>query len=410
MTVLDRFLNYVKINTESAEDSESIPSTPGQWDLAKLLIEELNNLGAADVRLDEHCYVYATIPASDIKAEEKYPVIGFIAHLDTSCAVTGRDVKPVVIRNYDGKEILLNKEQNYRISPVEFPELVKYAGQDLVVTDGTTLLGADDKAGVAEIMAMAEYFLTHPEAEHGTIRIGFTPDEEVGCGADLFDVPGFAADYAYTVDGGELGEIEYENFNAASGKLTFRGKSVHPGSAKNKMVNAVLLAMEFQGMLPVEQNPAYTEGYEGFYHVTKMTGVTEEASMHYILRDHDRAKLEEKKTYFLRVVDFMNEKYGAGTVTATVTDTYYNMREMIEPHPQLVTQLEDAMRKLGIVPKVMPIRGGTDGARLSYEGLLCPNLCTGGGNFHGRYEYACVQSMEIITKLLCEITMSAKKL
>lgn len=400
LTVLEHFLNYVSFDTCSADEQEQVPSTDTQWALAKHLTNELKELGASSVTLSDKCYVYATIPAN---TDKKLPCIGFIAHMDTSPAISGKDVKARVVHDYDGKDIVLNDKLNIVLSVSEYPELLKYRGQDIVVTDGTTLLGADDKAGVAEIMAMAEYLLTHSDVKHGTIRIGFTPDEEVGRGADFFDVKGFNADYAYTIDGGELGEIEYENFNAASGHVIVYGNSIHPGSAKGKMLNAILVGYEFQSLLPVFENPAFTEGYEGFYHLDHMSGSVERAELHYILRDHDRAKLEQKKNFFLSAGDFLNAKYGKGTLEVTVKDSYYNMREKIEPHMFIIDNAANAMRELGIEPKLVPIRGGTDGARLSYMGLPCPNLCTGGANYHGKYEYVPVQSMERITELLIKL-------
>ncbi len=399
-TVLERFLRYVQINTESADDMEMVPSTECQWELARLLVDELNEIGASNVRLADNCYVYAEIPAT---TDRKLPTLGFIAHMDTSNAVTGKGVKPQIIKAYDGGKITLNKELNINMDATQYPELLHFKGEDLIVTDGQTLLGADDKAGIAEIMAMAEYYLTHPEIEHGIIKIGFTPDEEVGRGVDFFDVEGFKADYAYTIDGGELGEIEYENFNAAAVKIDVQGNSVHPGTAKGKMKNALLLAMEFQGMLPKAEAPEYTEGYEGFYLLTNMEGSVEQAVMHYILRDHDAAKLEDKKQFVLRMAEYLNKVYGADTFKVNIKDSYRNMREQIEKHMHLIRNAENAMKRLGIEPKIMPIRGGTDGARLSYMGLPCPNLCTGGANFHGRYEYISIQAMEKVVKLICEI-------
>ena len=404
---IDKFLRYVKVDTQSDEESTTTPSTMKQHDLAKMLTEELVAMGAEEITYDkEHCYVYATVPAS--AGCEKAPVIGFISHMDTSPAVTDTGVKPRIVENYDGGDILLNEAEQIVMRVADFPELSNYKGQDLIVTDGTTLLGADDKAGIAEIMAMAEHFLTHPECSHGKIRIGFTPDEEIGCGADYFDVALFGADYAYTVDGGALGELEYENFNAAGAKLLVRGRSVHPGSAKGKMKNAILIAQEFQGMLPVEQNPMYTEGYEGFFHLDNIKGDVESVQADYIVRDHNRELFEQKKKLFLQCADFLNQKYGENTVTVDMKDSYYNMREVLESHMHLVKNAADAMRELGITPAVSPIRGGTDGARLSFMGLPCPNLCTGGENYHGRYEYACVQSMEKTTELLIRIAEKYK--
>lgn len=400
--VIERFLNYVKIDTQSDEAGNTIPTTAKQHDLAKLLVQELKEMGAEEIVYDqEHCYVYAVVPAS--AGREQDPVIGFISHMDTAPAVTGKNVNPRIIDHYDGKDIILNQEKNVVMKTEDFPEMLAYTGQRLIVTDGTTLLGADDKAGVAEIMTMAEYLLTHPEVKHGKIRIGFTPDEEVGAGADYFDVALFGADYAYTVDGGKLGELEYENFNAAGAKVSFNGRSVHPGDAKYKMVNALLLAMEFHGMLPVFDNPMYTEKYEGFYHLDELNGTVEQAKAEYIIRDHDRTKFEEKKKFFTGVGRYLNEKYGEGTVVIELKDSYYNMREVIEQHMELIENAVAAMEELEIKPVVTPIRGGTDGARLSFMGLPCPNLCTGGHNFHGRFEYVCADSMEKIVELLVKI-------
>lgn len=400
--VVEKFLNYVRIDTQSDESSTAFPTTAKQHNLAKLLVKELEEMGAEEITYDkEHCYVYASVPAS--KDCEDKPVIGFISHMDTSPAVTGEGVKPRIIENYDGGDILLNAEKDIVMRVQDFPELSEYAGKRLIVTDGTTLLGADDKAGVAEIMTMAEELLSHEGISHGKIRIGFTPDEEVGAGADYFDVKLFGADYAYTVDGGRLGELEYENFNAAGAKVTFNGRSVHPGDAKNKMINALLLAMEFQNMLPVFENPMYTEKYEGFYHLDTLKGNVEKAFSEYIIRDHSREKFESKKETFLRAGSYMNEKYGDGTVVIDMKDSYYNMKEIIEHHMHLIENAKAAMEEMGVTPVVVPIRGGTDGARLSYMGLPCPNLCTGGHNFHGRFEYVCADSMEKIVGILLKL-------
>ena len=404
--VIENFLEYVKIDTESAEGSETTPSTLKQHDLARLLTRQLQELGAQEITYDkERCYVYASVPAS--KGYENAPVLGFIAHMDTSPAVSGADVKPRIIEDYDGKDIVLieGSEDTAQVilKVADFPELAGYKGRRLIVTDGTTLLGADDKAGVAEIMTMAEYLLKHPEVSHGKIRVGFTPDEEVGAGADYFDVKLFGADYAYTVDGGKLGELEYENFNAAGAKVRIRGRSVHPGEAKDKMRNALLLAQEFQAMLPAAENPMYTCGYEGFYHLDALNGTVEEALADYIIRDHDKEKFEKKKVLFLQTGEFLNQKYGEGTFEITMKDSYYNMKEVIEKHMHLIDNAKEAMQELGIEPVVVPIRGGTDGARLSFMGLPCPNLCTGGQNFHGKYEYACADDMEKIAGLLVRI-------
>lgn len=399
---IENFLRYAKIDTQSNEETGTTPSTMKQHDLAKVLVAELEKIGAKEITYDkEHCYVYATIPASE--GCENAPVLGFIAHMDTSPAVTDTNVKPRIVENYDGQDIVLNTEENIVMKVADFPELSKYVGQDLIVTDGTTLLGADDKAGIAEIMAMAEQLLTQPEIKHGKIRIGFTPDEEIGCGADYFNVELFGADYAYTVDGGMLGELEYENFNAAGAKLHVYGRSVHPGSAKGKMKNAILIAQEFQSLLPVFQNPMYTEKYEGFFHLDSITGDVEKTTADYIIRDHDKNLFEQKKAMFLQAADFLNKKYGEGTAVVEMKDSYYNMKEVIEPHMHLIDNASQAMKELGIEPLVSPIRGGTDGARLSFMGLPCPNLCTGGENFHGRYEFACVQSMNKVTELLIKL-------
>lgn len=398
-TVIERFLRYVQIDTCSDEESGTHPSTQKQHDLAGLLAEELQLMGAEEITYDrEHCYVYATVPASE-GCEDK-PVVGFIAHMDTSPAMSGAGVKPRIVKDYDGQDIVLNRELGNVLRTADFPEIRKYRGQDLIVTDGTTLLGADDKAGVAEIMAMAEYFLTHPEIPHGKLRIGFTPDEEIGEGPDFFDVVLFGAEAAYTVDGGALGELEYENFNAAGARLHIQGCSVHPGSAKGKMRNAILIAQEFQSMLPAFENPMYTERYEGFYHLDSIQGNVEAVRADYIIRDHDRTLFEEKKKYFMNTADFLNGKYGEGTVTVDMKDSYYNMRQVMEEHMDLIDKAVEAMEEQGIKPVITPIRGGTDGARLSFMGLPCPNLCTGGENCHGKFEYACVQSMEQVVKLL----------
>lgn len=404
-TVVDKFLKYVTIDTQSDEDSTTSPSTEKQKDLARLLMGELKEMGASDVRMDEeYGYVYATIPSTLKEEGKEVPVIGFIAHMDTSPAVSGKDVKPRIVENYDGKDIVLNQELNIILPVEENPELLEYEGKKLIVTDGTTLLGADDKAGVAEIMTMAQTLLAHPEKEHGTIRIAFTPDEEVGRGVDHFDVEGFQADYAYTVDGGALGELEYESFNAAGARLHVNGYSVHPGSAKNKMLNAILLAQEFQSLLPVFETPAATEGYEGFYHADRMTGTVESAQADYIIRDHSRELFEKKKAYFREAADFLNKKYGKEIFTVEMQDSYYNMKEKIYPeNAHLIDTAVKAMEEAGVTPLIAPIRGGTDGSRLSFMGLPCPNLCTGGMNYHGRYEYVCIESMEKCVEIILNI-------
>ncbi|MBQ6733301.1 MAG: peptidase T [Lachnospiraceae bacterium] len=405
--VLERFLRYVKIDTQSSEESGLSPSTAKQHDLAKLLYEELKTLGASDVFYDEeHCYVYAGIPANNAESlpgGARPVALGFVSHMDTSPEVTGENVTPRIVENYDGGDIVLNEEERILLSPKDFPLLSAQKGNDLVVTNGKTLLGADDKAGVAEIMTMARTLLSDDTIPHGDIRICFTPDEEIGEGVKFFDLKRFSADCAYTVDGGALGELEYENFNAAEAEVTFSGRSVHPGTAKGQMVNATLLAYEFHQMLPVFQNPMYTEGREGFYHLNQMRGTVEKAVVHYILRDHDREKFEEKKEMMRRVTDFLNAKYGAGCVTLNMADVYYNMIEKIRPHMHLIEIAREAMKAEGVVPVENPIRGGTDGAMLSYKGLPCPNLCTGGYNYHGRFEYASVPEMEATVKILLQI-------
>ena len=392
----ERFLKYVRIDTESVPDSEQFPSSAKQKVLLNMLCDELNAMGVF-AQTDDYGYVYASIPAN---VKSGYS-LGFIAHVDTSCAVSGSNVKPIVTRNYDGKDIEL--AEGRKLSPKEFPDLLRHVGQTVISSDGTTLLGADDKAGVAVIMTLAETLVSHPEIQHGAIRIAFTHDEEVGRGTDFFDVKRFGADGAYTVDGGGAGELEYENFNAASAKVRVRGMSVQPGSAKDVMLNALLVLMELQSMLPAEQNPRYTSGYEGFYHLDAMQGGCDEATADYIIRDHDRAKFEAKKKLFCEAADFLNAKYGEGVVTVRITDSYYNMKEKILPHIHLVENARLAMEQAGVAPKIVPIRGGTDGARLSYEGLPCPNLFTGGYNCHGRYEYAIAEEMQACLDVLLNL-------
>lgn len=386
--LLERFLRYVKIDTESVPDVQRYPSSEKQKNLLALLRDELVQMGISATMDEKYGYVYATIP-KNVKGNYK---LGFIAHVDTSSAVSGKDVKPIVTADYDGQDIAL--AEGRRLSPAEFGSLLKHVGKTIISSDGTTLLGADDKAGVAVIMELANILAENPSVAHGEVKIAFTPDEEVGRGTDFFDIGRFGADGAYTVDGGGLGELEYENFNAAAAKVSVRGKSVHPGSAKGVMVNANLVLMELQSMLPVFENPMYTEGYEGFFHLDSMHGECDCATANYIIRDHDREKFQRKKQLFADVVDFLNKKYGEGTVTAEITDSYYNMKEKILPHIHLVENACRAMEKAGVTPVVCPIRGGTDGARLSYEGLPCPNLFTGGYNFHGRYEYIPLEDMQ----------------
>lgn len=410
--VTEKFLRYVGIDTRSSEETGTHPSTEKQKNLGRLLAGELQEMGAADVFFDEeHCYVYAKLPGNlEQGAAGETGTLGLIAHMDTSPDCSGENVKARLVQKYDGGKVLLNPEKQIVLEPAVFPEMKHYVGQTLIVTDGTTLLGADDKAGVAEIMTMAQILLENPEIKHGPIAIGFTPDEEIGEGVDHFDLARFGADYAYTVDGGAIGELEYENFNAAAGKVTVHGINVHPGEAKNKMKNAALLAMEFNAMLPEQQRPDRTEGYEGFFHLTGMKGDEENAQLTYIIRDHSREKFETKKELFLQIADRLNEKYGQGSVEAEVKDSYYNMREKIEPENMfLVEAAKTGMEQLGIVPKIQPIRGGTDGARLSFMGLPCPNLCAGGHNFHGRFEYCVVESMEKIVDLLVLLAQTVKK-
>ena len=398
MKVHERFLNYVKIDTQSVHDAKKIPSSEKQKDLGRLLVEEMISIGIEDAYMDENGYVYGTV-----KGNTDAPVIGFIAHMDTSPDMPGSGVKPKIIYNYDGSDIMLNDEKQIVMKTEMFEHLSKYIDQDLIVTDGTTLLGADDKAGIAEIMSMAEYLINNPQIKHGTIKIGFTPDEEVGQGAELFNIEKFGADYAYTVDGGEIGELEYENFNAASAKVTINGVNIHPGTAKNKMKNSILIGMEFHNMLPVYETPENTEGYEGFSLLTDMSGNVEKTLLEYIIRDHDIAKFNIKKERFQKIADYLNEKYGQGTIELKLEDSYFNMKEKILPHMHIVENAIRAMENVSIEPKIVPIRGGTDGARLSYMGLPCPNLCTGGHNFHGRFEYIPIQSMEKVVELLIEI-------
>ena len=397
--ILDRFLRYVAVDTQSNEESESQPSTEKQWNLLRMLCAELRALGV-EATLDEYGYVMGSIPSN---VEKEVPAIGFIAHVDTAPDASGADVKPQIIKNYDGGEIPLKGVPGLALKPSEFPELLHFVGQTLITTDGTTLLGADDKAGVAEIMDAVQYIMAHPEFKHGPIRIGFTPDEEIGRGVVKFDVARFGADYAYTMDGGEIGELEFENFNAASAKIHIQGRNVHPGSAKGKMKNAILIGQEFNGLLPVEQRPEYTEGYEGFFHLISFKGTVEETDFAYIIRDHDRTKFEAKKKLIAECVDFINAKYGAGTVSLNLRDQYYNMREQVEPHYFVVEKAMKAMEMAGVKPKIQPIRGGTDGANLSFKGLPCPNIFAGGLNFHGRLEYVPLESMEAASQVILNI-------
>lgn len=411
-TAVERFLKYVSYDTQSDEAYDTCPSTEKQLLLANELKRELEEMGASDVRMSEYGYLFARIPdntgstsahdASGVGQKATIPALGFISHMDTAPSLTGTNVKPRIVQAYDGKDIVLNAEKQIVMKVSEFPFLADLKGQDLIVTDGTTLLGADDKAGVAEIMTAAQQLLAMG-GRHATLKIGFTPDEEIGRGADRFDVKGFGADFAYTADGGPVGEIEYENFNAAGAKVVVHGLNIHPGSAKGKMVNSQLIAMEFQSLLPVGQRPELTEGYEGFFHLLGMKGEVERSELHYIIRDHDMEKFEEKKAVMTAAADFINRKYGAGTLELTLKDSYYNMKKCIEPCMYVVERAKKAMAAAGMNPVEVPIRGGTDGARLSYEGLPCPNLCTGGENYHGRFEFIPTEDMEKCVRMLVEI-------
>lgn len=401
MRAYERMLRYVAFDTASDGESPTCPSTDKQKVLGAELVREMKELGIRDAFMDGHGYVYGTIPAS--KGCENAPVVGFIAHMDTVSEVPSANVKTRIVEHYDGGDIVLNDAQGIVLSAAEFPELANHKGKDLIVTDGTTLLGADDKAGVAEILTMAETLLSDASIRHGTVKIGFTPDEEIGRGADLFDVPGFGAQFAYTVDGGAFGAVDFENFNAASLKVVVAGKNIHPGSAKNKMKNAMLIAMEFNAMLPPAERPEHTELYEGFYHLTEMNGSVENAELSYILRDHDAQKLEDKKAFAGRAADYLNAVYGEGTVTLHIRDSYRNMDEMVKQHWHLIENARLAIKAVGGTPFSLPVRGGSDGSRLSYMGLPCPNLGMGAGNYHGRMEYACVQDMDLCAGSLVEI-------
>ena len=400
MALVERFLKYVSFDTQSSEETEVTPSTPGQMVFAKYLKEELESLGLEDITLDEHGYLFATLPAN---IDKPVPTIGFIAHMDTSPDMSGKDVSPRIVQNYDGSDIVLCAEENVVLSPSQFPELLDHKGEDLIVTNGKTLLGADDKAGIAEIVSAIVYLKEHPEIKHGKIRIGFNPDEEIGLGAHKFDVEKFGCDWAYTMDGGEIGELEFENFNAASAKITFKGRNVHPGYAKNKMINSIRVANRFCAMLPAHETPEHTEGYEGFYHLISFNGDVEQTTVAYIIRDHDRARFESRKKKIERFVSEINAEYGEGTATLELRDQYYNMREKIEPVMHIIDTAFAAMEAVGVKTKVKPIRGGTDGAQLSFKGLPCPNIFAGGLNFHGRYEFAPIQNMEKAMKVIVKI-------
>lgn len=401
--VVKRFLNYVKVYTDSDPTTGVTPSTERQKDLGKILVQELLDLGLEDAHIDENCYVMATLPSN---IDKSVPTVGFIAHMDTSPDFSGKNVNPRILKNYEGKDIVLNEAQNIVMTTEDFPELLLYKGQDIIVTDGTTLLGADDKAGVAEIMSAVAYLVANPEIKHGTIKIGFTPDEEIGEGADHFDVAKFGADFAYTMDGGQIGELEFENFNAAGAVVTCKGRSVHPGYAKNKMVNSILIAQEFMNQLPTSEVPQRTEGYEGFYHLMSIAGGIEETSLQYIVRDFDRERFEERKNLMKKIADSLAQKYGEQYISIEIKDQYYNMREKVEPKMFIVDIARQAMEEVGIKPLVKPIRGGTDGARLSFMGLPCPNIFAGGHNFHGKFEYVPIPSMEKATQLIVRIVQN----
>lgn len=388
--ILDKFLRYVKIDTESDPNSKSYPSTEKQRVLGRMLEEELKAIGLANVEVDKHGYVTATLPSN---VDKKVPTIAFMAHMDTSPDMSGANVKPQIWASYDGGDIVLNKETGLTLKVADFPEIKDYAGQTVITTDGTTLLGADDKAGIAEIMSAMEYLVEHPEVKHGDIRVAFSHDEEIGCGVDYFDVEKLNADFGYTMDGGAIGELEFENFNAAGATIKVQGRNIHPGYAKDKMLNAILIGQEFNAMLPINQRPEFTTGYDGFFHLMKFEGTVENATFQYIIRDHDRAKFEAKKEQILQVAKFLNERYGEGCIVVEMKDQYYNMREKVEPYYHIIENAVRAMELAGVKPHIMPIRGGTDGARLSFMGLPCPNIFAGGHNFHGKFEYIPLESM-----------------
>ena len=402
--VLERFLRYVKIDTQSAHHAESYPSTLKQLDLSRLLADELRQLNLQEVKLDDYGYVTATLPSN---VNHPTPAIGFIAHVDTSPAASGKDVKPRLVENYAGEDIFLNPEQNILLSPSQYPELNKHIGETLVVTDGTTLLGADDKAGVAAIMSAMATLVAHPEIPHGKIRVGFTPDEEVGAGVDHFDVPAFGADFAFTMDGGPVGELAYENFNAAGAEITVHGKSFHPGDAKGKLVNALQVAIDFHNLLPVFDRPEHTEKREGFFHLISLSGEAEKANLEYIIRDHDRQLFEGKKALMSQAAEYINQRYGAGTLELHLKDQYYNMFEKVAPHPEILDLARKAYRAIGVEPHEVAVRGGTDGSRLSFMGLPTPNIFTGGYNYHGRFEYLSVEELKLASKVIVEIARLA---
>lgn len=399
-TLVDRFLKYVEFTTTSDENTNLTPSTPGQLALAHYLVKELKSIGLKDAEVDKNGYVMATLPAN---IDKEIPTIGFIAHLDTSPDMSGKNVKPKIIKNYNGKDILLNEEKLIVLETEKFPEILQYIGQDIIVTDGTTLLGADDKAGIAEIISAMEYLVGHPEIKHGKIRIAFTPDEEIGKGVDYFNIKKFNAQWAYTIDGGEIGELQYENFNAASARLTFNGLNVHPGYARHKMKNSIRIAQQYMSMLPRHETPEHTEGYEGFYHITNIEGTVEKTTLNCLIRDHDRDKFERRKKELQHLVNKINAEFGENTAIIELKDQYYNMREKIEPIMYIIDIASQAMKKVGVTPKISPIRGGTDGARFSYMELPCPNIFAGGHNFHGRFEYIPIPSMEKAMMVIVKI-------
>ena len=403
MNITERFLKYVSFCTTSDEETNMTPSTPGQMEFAKYLAAELKEIGMQEVSIDENGYVMATLPANVAGK----PTIGFIAHMDTAPDASGKNVKARIVTHYDGQDIVLNAEKNIVFEVAKYPEILDYKGQDIIVTDGTTLLGADDKAGLAEIVSACEYLIQHPEIQHGKIRVGFTPDEEIGQGADHFDVKKFGCDFAYTMDGGAVGELEYENFNAAGCKVKVHGVNVHPGYGYHKMINSMRIANHFATMLPRWETPEHTQGYEGFYHLIAMNGSVEETTLQYIIRDHDRARFESRKREIEHLARKINQEYGEGTVEVEMRDQYYNMREKVEPVMHIVTLVEEAMKEVGVTPKVQPIRGGTDGARLSFEGLPCPNIFAGGVNFHSRFEYLPIPSMEKAMQVILQIVQKA---
>ncbi|MBI9054137.1 MAG: peptidase T [Bacteroidales bacterium] len=398
--ILNKFLRYIQIDTQSEENSKTYPSTKKQFDLARILVDELNKIGLSDVEVDKYGYVTATLPSN---IEKDIPVMAFLAHMDTAPDMSGKKVRPQVFENYNGDDILLNKESDIKMAVKDFPELKEYTGQTIITASGNTLLGADDKAGIAEIMTAMEYLANNPELKHGTIKVAFTPDEEIGKGVDHFDVKKFGADYAYTLDGGPIGELEYENFNAAGIAIQIQGRNIHPGYAKGRMINAILVATELNEMLPIEQRPELTTGYEGFFHIVKFFGTVDLSEIHYIIRDHDREKFENKKELIKSAIQFINKKYGKEIAEYKLEDQYYNMCEKVEPVYHIVEQAKQAMIEVGIIPNIKPIRGGTDGARLSYMGLPCPNIFTGGHNYHGRYEFIPLESMEKAVQVILKI-------